>query len=560
MGFSLNSFFEGMSGMKKMSYGGDLYDPAEAKRLRERKEKLYGELGTSRDRYGKQAGKFLDTYGTEGKKAEKFYGASADALGRSETALRRGEADVSRSRRYQRSADAMIGDRTFYGDLKKRSTERRKAYKDAQLEQQALRGRVGQAQGPGAFSQSIMDAFKTVSDSARQQMAPRMAEMKKTNPVAAAKMMMDFDKQTMQGLGQAQQKGFFGDRDINMQNLAMEEGMLMRGTGMLGAQAQEDQYMNQYQQQQIANYGAAGAQALQTAGAEQGAAGLEANIARGQMAIGGQYDQRARDALGAGMQYEGMGYGALQDQTSMTRADLDRQAQFQLSDRAARARVDQYNAGRRSAGLSNVLKIGSMAIGGYGALAGAALNKAQADYYNRQGGTGGIDGTGGATNVDTSLINYEGNAMGPEGGGNTLPDLGGSTATGLLPQSQLPSAPPFVGSNTGSGRPFGTSSNMNFNFSRPSSRRGLTSFQQDPYQTMYTSSGLHPGGNMNSGNFMGRGNRSLYIPQGGSGLPGSEGRVASGVQMYGDFMNRKSNKGWRIKGSGLPWGHGRAMK
>ena len=376
---SMNDFLGGMSGMKKMKYGGDLYDSKEAAKLRARKEKLYGELGEERTRFGEQASDFLGKYGKEGAKAEEYYGRARTGLGRA-------EADVGRSRRYQRSADAMIGDKTFYGDLKKRSSERRGQYKDAMLEQQALRGKIGKPAGPGAFSQSIMDAFKTVSDSARQQMAPRMAEMRKTNPVAAAKMMMDFDKQTMQGLGKAQQKGFFGDREMNMQNLAMEEGMLMRGTGLLGNQAQEDQYMAQHQQQQIANYGAAGSQALQTGA-------MEGDLARGQMAIGGQYDQRSRDALGAGMQYEGMGYNALQDQTSMTRADLDRQSQFRMSDRAARARTEQFNAQRQGAGLGNVLKLGSMAIGGYGAWKQAGLAAAQTAYYKGQTKGGGPPGT-----------------------------------------------------------------------------------------------------------------------------------------------------------------------
>ena len=130
---SMKDFLGGMSGMKKMKYGGDLYDSAEAKRLRERKEKLYGELGEERTRFGKQASDFLGKYGKEGAKAEEYYGRARTGLGRA-------EADVGRSRRYQRSADAMIGDKTFYGDLKKRSAERRGQYKDAMLEQQALRG------------------------------------------------------------------------------------------------------------------------------------------------------------------------------------------------------------------------------------------------------------------------------------------------------------------------------------------------------------------------------------------------------------------------------------
>jgi len=148
-----------------------------------------------------------------------------------------------------------------------------------------------------------------------------------------------------------------------------------------------------YHQQQIQNYGAAGTQALNTAGAE-------GNIARGQLSqasqyanLGGQYgnmgsqlDARAGRALGAGMQYEGMGYQALQDQTSISNRRVERQDKFRMSDAAARSRVDSFNNSRANMGLQNTLGVirtgvevaGAFATGGTSLYASAAVRAAEA--------------------------------------------------------------------------------------------------------------------------------------------------------------------------------------
>ena len=140
-------------------------------------------------------------------------------------------------------------------------------------------------------------------------------------------------------------------------------------------------------------FGAAGTQALNAASAE-------GNIARGQLAqasqygkLGGQYgnmgsqlDARGARALNVGVEYEGMGYNALQDQTSIANRRVERQDKFRMSDAAARARVDSFNRSRGQQGFSNVMKVvetgariyGAAATGGASELAIQAMKTKQA--------------------------------------------------------------------------------------------------------------------------------------------------------------------------------------
>jgi hypothetical protein len=169
--------------------------------------------------------------------------------------------------------------------------------------------------------------------------------------------------------------------------------MLMDSTSLYGQEAAQDQMTAGYHQQQIQNFGAAGTQALNVAGAE-------GNIARGQLAqasqmgsigaqyggLGSQLDARAGRALGVGMQYEGMGYQALQDQTSIANRRVERQDKFRMSDAAARSRVDSYNRSRGARGIGNVMKVAEVAArvyaagatGGGSELAIAAMKAAKA--------------------------------------------------------------------------------------------------------------------------------------------------------------------------------------
>jgi hypothetical protein len=86
------------------------------------------------------------------------------------------------------------------------------------------------------------------------------------------------------------------------------------------------------------------------------------------------------------MEYEGMGYNALQDQTSIANRRVERQDKFRMSDAAARARVDSFNRSRGQQGFSNVMKVvetgariyAAGATGGASELAIAALKAKQA--------------------------------------------------------------------------------------------------------------------------------------------------------------------------------------
>ena len=367
-GGSFNNMLKGLSGTSEMKYGESLYDKAEAERWKGEKNKLYGEFGDKKSRYGEQADKFLGQYGKDRGTADKYFGKADSSFGRAQS-------DIGRARTSQQSANALMGDRQHYANLKQRSEDRRQSYANARLEQESLAGRVGRTDPRGAFTQTLMDAFKVSNDSNREMLGQRVAQLSKTNPVAAAKMQSDFDTQSVKALGKAQQQGFMGQQSVDLQNLAMESGLLMKGTGLLGNEAQEDAMLAQYQQTQIGNHGNAASGALNAAGAE-------GNVARGYTGLGGQYSQRAGQALGAAQNYEGMGYNALRDQNSIANANQARQDKFQMSDMNAKARVDSFNNQRAQMGFSNLMKVASTATGIYGKVAQAGLNSAMADSLN----------------------------------------------------------------------------------------------------------------------------------------------------------------------------------
>jgi hypothetical protein len=223
------------------------------------------------------------------------------------------------------------------------------------------------------------------------------------------------------------------DQQLSQNNLTREAGILMDSTSLYGQEAAQDQMAAGIHQQQIQNFGAAGTQALNTAGAE-GA------IARGRLAQAGQYgqigaqygglgsqlDARAGRALGAGMEYEGMGYQALQDQTSISNRRVERQDKFRMSDAAARSRVDSFNRSRSQQGISNALKVvetgariyGAVATAGASELAIQALKTKQAQdaAKAKNKGSGTQDGSLAQDSFDSSNVrnaNYSSRYRGP---------------------------------------------------------------------------------------------------------------------------------------------------
>ena len=249
----------------------------------------------------------------------------------------------------------------------------------------------------------MKDAFKEMMDSEEDSLNERTAALAKTNPVAAAKLKLDFQSEMQKGFGKAVQEGYGRDVQLDMSKIMAESGLVLKGAGMLeGEAAQNAQSFNE-RQARIGNYGAAGMGALNTAAMEQNIGGGLSNIA------GGLSNMAGRD-LTAGMGYESMGYNALKDQASTANFAVGQQQQREMSDATAKAQVDQFNNMRASRGLSNAIAIAGTATGMYGAVQGANLAGAQADYLR--------SGLKVAGTVADNQQTYRGTQMGPEGNYN----------------------------------------------------------------------------------------------------------------------------------------------
>ena len=385
---TFTDFFKGMSGTSEQKYGESLYDEKEFQKWKKKQDKLYGTLDDTKDRYDSQAGRFLNIYDESGKEADRYRGLAEGQIGkagrtfdRATSSYGRAEADIGRARGYQGSANALMADREHYANLKRRAEERRRGFDSARLEMDSIRGRVGRPAQDSGMTQRLLDAFKGAQESNREIMEANTAQLARTNPVAAAKMQQQFNEDTLKSIGQLKQQGMVTDQQLSDNNLTREAGLLMDSTSLYSQQAGQDQMLANIQQQQISNYGNAGSAALNAAGAE-------GDLARGYLSQGGQYaglgsqyagmgsqlDNRGANALTAGMKYEGLGYGALQDQVSIANKGLERQDKFRLSDAAARARVDSFNNQRANMGVQNTLGLIDAGVKIYGAAATGGLS------------------------------------------------------------------------------------------------------------------------------------------------------------------------------------------
>jgi len=401
-----DNFWEMMSGTSRQSYGTSLYDSKEMKKWQKEQDKWYKDLGTTRDRYGTQSTKFMGKYEKAEGEADRYRGLAETEFGRSRAEIDRArgvfgraEGDIERARSSQASASALMADRDHYSNLKRRAEERRRGVRGDRLEMQSLRGRLGRPAQDTGMTRRLLDAFKGSNESNREIMEANTAQLAKTNPAAAARMQAQFNEGTLRSVGQLQQQGIVTDQQLSDNNLTREAGMLMDSTSLYGQEAAQDQMMAGYQQQQIQNYGAAGTQALNIAGAMGNVgrnylsgAGAYAGLGGQYSQMGSQLDARAGRALGAGMDYEGMGYSALQDQTSIANRRVERQDKFRMSDAAARARIDSFNRSRGQQGISNVLKVAETGARIYGAVATAGATEAAIAALNAGGGGGGGGG------------------------------------------------------------------------------------------------------------------------------------------------------------------------
>jgi len=365
MGF-IKDVLEGLSGTSKMGYGKSLYDPTEGKKWRDRQEKHYQSFGDREKRYSDQATKYLGMYGKSRAKADSMYDSAATQYGKSGS-------DIERSRAFQRSADALMGDRAFYAELAKDRERVKRGYQDARLEQEALRSELKRAGSSQTNMNMMRDAFQEIMMSEEEALNNQTAELAKTNPVAAAKLKLDFQAKMQKGYGKALQEGFGRDVQLDMNKIIADSGLVLKGAGLLEGEALQNARAFSERQSRIGNYGNASTAALNTASSQQNLGSGYAGIA------GGLSDLASRD-LSAGMNYENMGYNALKNQASTSNLMVSQNQQREMSDANARAQVDNFNNNRASRGLSNALAMTNTGLSLYGNIKAGNLATAQADY------------------------------------------------------------------------------------------------------------------------------------------------------------------------------------
>jgi hypothetical protein len=395
-----NGFLEWMSGTSKQEYGDSLYDDREYKKWKQRQEKIYGKIGAAGDRYGEKANKFLGMYGADREEADRYRGKAETELGRSRgeidkasSTFGRAEGDIQRSRDQQLAATQLMSDRDHYSNLKRRSGERRREASNARRGMESIRNKLGRPSEDSGLTQSLLDAFKRTTASNRKIIDQNVAQLKMTNPAAAARLTQDFNEQTLSSFGQLKQKGKFSDEQLKNSRLTQESAMLMNQTSLLNLEAREDQGLNAVHSGQISNRFNAGNAALNTAGAMGNlgrnylsGAGAYSNLGSQYGRMGSSLDSRGTAALNMTSRYEGLKYGTLQDRMSISNKGVERQDKFRMSDAAARARVDSFNNSRANMGLQNTMGLvrtaasvaGAAATGGASIYVEAALKLAEA--------------------------------------------------------------------------------------------------------------------------------------------------------------------------------------
>ncbi len=488
--------FESLGG-PKMGDAARFHNPAELKKWKERSDKSYDRYGKRRDFY---EGRGQDEYG----RYLKDTGEARRLYGRSEAQAGAAQAGITSAAMRERRAGELADDRQHYAGLRERSMERQKQREAYRLDLEA------QKYQPGSFDAvqaMVMDAAKMGNEAALQQTKAVASGLAKTNPVAAAKLMMDAQNTAGTNMAKAKQKGWFAGQENRMREMQLDANRIMQQSGMLGDEEQADQIMAQAHQSRIADQ-----MNLATAGLNRSQANLA--LASQYGATGDRFANLAGRSLQASMGYDQMGDAMSDRRTSIEEQRMGREQELMLSDRMAQQQVDEYNAGRMGRGIQTGLAIAGTAANLYTGIQAGRAASAEADMYGRMARPAGGTPPPPDGNLISNISHIRNPDMNTRFASASKPDLSNVSASG-----------------------------------------------PDPYQTMYTSSGAHPGLGKNYSGINYQDSQPSYIPRGGSGLPGSYDRVPSSVQHNSAFMNRKDNKNWRIKGSGgLQWGHGRSIR
>ena len=396
-------FFESLGG-PKMGDAARLHDPAELRKWKERSEKTYGMFGKRREKYGGRADKEYGRYGRSRGEAQRLYGRMESATGQAQGAI--GQAAFREKR-----AGELADDRQHYAGLRERAEDRRRQRAGYRLDLEA------KAQQGGTFDavqSMVMDAAKQGNDAIMAQTEGIAAGLAKTNPVAAAKLLLDANNNAATNLGKAKQQGWFTGKDQQLRQFTMDAQKIGQQAAMLGDDEQADRYLSEARGQQIQEQ-----MGLSQAALSRSSAGLNVAGMYGQQ---GQYNQQmAAQAGQMSMGYDEMGNQMLTEEASIQEQRMGREQELRLSDRMAQGQVDEYNAGRMGRGIQTGLQIAGTAASMYGGIAtGMAASSQAASYAQMAGAASNVYGT--SQQKDTRGLNV-----------NTRSGTGYNTATGFAP-------------------------------------------------------------------------------------------------------------------------------
>jgi len=393
---AIRNFFEMMSGTRKQKYGEDLFNPAEYQRLRDEQDRLYGEYGDRRQIYSDRENRFLSDYDNYNRAGDRYRDTSERYLGKAGSSFDsasglydRSAEDIGRARERFSRADAMLDDREYYRDLQRRSDRRRRAIEADRLELESLRGDVGRPVRDTGMSQILLDAFNRANVENKRIMEANTSQLKKMNPVAAAKLVNDFNNDTLKSIGQIKQNANLSERDIQNSRIGTEANLLLNANTLLNREGQEDQLGDSYRRSLIGDIRSSAGDSLNlsSAGLNEASARLDQGtryrgLSSDFQGLSSREYGRGSNALNASLNYGNAGDRMLDNQTSITNFNTNQLDKFRLSDRAARDRVDSFNNQRANMGLNNTLNLIKTGAEVSGAVSSYGMNQALINRIN----------------------------------------------------------------------------------------------------------------------------------------------------------------------------------
>ena len=366
-GRAIRGMFESLGG-PKMSDPRRLHNPEELKKWKARSDKSYDRYGTRRDMYEGRAQDEYGRYLTDSDEARRLYGRSESQAGAA-------QAGITSAAMRERRAGELADDRQHYAGLRERSMQRQKQREAYRLDLES------QKYQPGSFDAvqaMVMDAAKMGNEAALQQTQAVASGLAKTNPVAAAKLMMDAQSTAGTNLAKAKQQGWFAGQENRMKEMQVDANRIMQQSGMLGQEEQADQIMAQAHQSRIADQ-----MNLATAGLNRSQANLALSSQYG--ATGDRFANLAGRSLQASQAYDQFGDAMSDRRTSIEEQRMGREQELMLSDQMAQQQVDEYNAGRMGRGIQTGLAIAGTAANLYSGIQAGRAASAEADMYSRFG-------------------------------------------------------------------------------------------------------------------------------------------------------------------------------